>query len=558
MEGALTLEIEAKFSVPDEKTFQRLLEAEALAGFELGPLTVARLYDLYLDTPDWAILRQGYALRIRRQADRYRATIKGLGSAEAGIHRRAEYETDLPALLPPDEWPPCAARDLALRLCDRAPLEQLFALEQTRHSRPLREGGRDVATLALDRVRVRLGDRVADSYLELEVELEPKGQMADLEAIRAVLLNTWGLRGRRRSKFERALALFEPDRLPAELRDRLVPPSPERRLAVEGAAGGAKVVPPPVMLLKEPGLQADDPMSEAGRKTLRFHFRRLLYHEPGTRLGEDSEALHDMRVATRRMRAAFRVFGAYFKPSAIAGQRKDLKRTGRVLGAVRDLDVFQERVTAYCRSLPQAEQHSLDGLLAELTARRQAARQKMLAYLDGERYARFKERMGQFVETEGLGSRSVSLDEGDPHPFRVRHVAPVVLYERLAVVRAYDEWVSVPDPPLKRLHSLRIACKHLRYALEFFQEVLGPDIRAPIKTVVAVQDHLGSLQDAVVACRILEDYAGGAAGRDPGLDAYWQAQQATIRHLVDTFPQVWEPLKGPAFSEMMAQGIKVL
>ena len=132
------MEIEAKFSVPDETVFQRLLEAEALAGFELGPPTVARLYDLYLETPDWAILRQGYALRIRRQAGRYRATIKSLGSAEASIHRRAEYETDLPAPLPPDEWPTGTARDLALRLCDRAPLEQLFALEQTRHSRPLR------------------------------------------------------------------------------------------------------------------------------------------------------------------------------------------------------------------------------------------------------------------------------------------------------------------------------------------------------------------------------------------------------------------------------------
>ncbi len=50
-------------------------------------------------------------------------------------------------------------------------------------------------------------------------------------------------------------------------------------------------------------------MSEAGRKTFRFHFRRMVYNEPGTRLGEDIEAMHDMRVATRRMRAAFRVFG---------------------------------------------------------------------------------------------------------------------------------------------------------------------------------------------------------------------------------------------------------
>ena len=52
-------------------------------------------------------------------------------------------------------------------------------------------------------------------------------------------------------------------------------------------------------------------MDEAARKTLLFHFERMLKHEPGTREGEDAEELHDMRVATRRMRAALRVFDGY-------------------------------------------------------------------------------------------------------------------------------------------------------------------------------------------------------------------------------------------------------
>ncbi len=96
----------------------------------------------------------------------------------------------------------------------------------------------------------------------------------------------------------------------------------------------------------------------------------------------------------------------------------------------------------------------------------------MLDYLDGKKYARFKERFGEFVETEGLGSLPLAQD-GEPHPYRVRHVAPVAIYERLAAVRAYDEWVTVPNPPVTRLHALRIVCKRLRYALEFFREVSG-------------------------------------------------------------------------------------
>src|SRR5690606_3507983 len=94
---------------------------------------------------------------------------------------------------------------------------------------------------------------------------------------------------------------------------------------------------------------------------------------------------------------------------------------------------------------------------------------------------------------------------GEPQPYRVRHVAPVAIYERLAAVRAYDEWVTIPSPPVARLHALRIVCKRLRYAVEFFREALGPEAKILINQVVGMQDHLGELQDAVVASGILRD-----------------------------------------------------
>jgi hypothetical protein len=90
------------------------------------------------------------------------------------------------------------------------------------------------------------------------------------------------------------------------------------------------------------GVKAIDTMAEAGRKILRFHFAHMLSHEKGTLLGEDIEELHDMRVATRRMRAAFDVFGQYLKPKAVKKHLKRLRTAGRMLGRVRDLDVFME------------------------------------------------------------------------------------------------------------------------------------------------------------------------------------------------------------------------
>jgi transposase-like protein len=95
------------------------------------------------------------------------------------------------------------------------------------------------------------------------------------------------------------------------------------------------------------GLEPTDSLAEAGRKVLGFHFGRMLTHEPGTRLGNDAEALHDMRVATRRMRAAFRVFGSGFRQKSVKPLLAGSRATARALGRVRDLDVFIEKLQQY-------------------------------------------------------------------------------------------------------------------------------------------------------------------------------------------------------------------
>ncbi|MFM8319940.1 MAG: CHAD domain-containing protein [Chloroflexota bacterium] len=101
-----------------------------------------------------------------------------------------------------------------------------------------------------------------------------------------------------------------------------------------------------------PGLDADEPLAEAARKVMRFHFARMLAYEDGARLGEDIEALHDMRVATRRLRAAFDVFADAFEPGVLKPYLKGLRQAGRALGKVRDLDVFMEKAQHYLADLP--------------------------------------------------------------------------------------------------------------------------------------------------------------------------------------------------------------
>jgi CHAD domain-containing protein len=327
-------------------------------------------------------------------------------------------------------------------------------------------------------------------------------------------------------------------------------------------------------VLTKPGISADDTMSEAANKLLLFHLQRMMQHEPGTREGEDAEELHDMRVATRRMRAALRVFADYLDAAEYKRFLKQVRTTGRELGAVRDLDVFRIKTQKYIDSLPQEEQSGLDPLMDAWAEERERAREELIAYLDSACYQRFKEKFEHFLRTPGAGAGRAFGAAGEPLPTRVSDVLPGILFERLASVRAFDQVITRPDAPLSRFHELRIASKGLRYTLEFFQEALGPESKPLIETTKVVQDHLGDLQDAVVTCDVLLGFLGSGTwgpprstkkdGRSPfpvnapGVAAFLAVKQTEIKTLMATFGPVWDEIRSAKFSGPMAALLGVL
>jgi CHAD domain-containing protein len=339
-------------------------------------------------------------------------------------------------------------------------------------------------------------------------------------------------------------------------------PDAEKQGAAEAVVGLM-----PEVLPEHPNLSADDTMAEAARKILTFHFQRMLYHEAGTRAGEDIEELHDMRVATRRMRAAFRVFGGYLDKKQLKPMRKGVKRTCRKLGSVRDLDVFWEKAQRHLDALPPERRGDLMPLREAWEAEYEQAREKLLAYLDGDRYSQFKERAARLLRTPDVWELSVLTKKGEAVPYQVRHVVPAAVYERTAAVLAYDEWVSRPNVSLKRLHRLRIAGKRLRYTLEFFEEVLAPQTGDLIKQMKKLQDHLGDLQDAVVASELLRDFLtwgtwGHAKGKKkrrpkepilaPGVVSYMADKQVELNRQLSTFPELWAYFRSPEFRQTVA------
>jgi len=604
------VEIEAKFSVDDAETLARMEEVPELAGFEIDAGVRRHDKDTFLDTADRRFLAAGYYLRRRETGDGVRLTLKQLVSDAGGVLRREELEALVAADVPPAEWPEGELRERVERVSEGEPLEPFLSLEQERMARHVRDGAREVAELSLDDVVVTAGGRER-RWFEAEVEIRGEGREDDLERLAAALREECGLAPEARAKFVRALELAEggvgllppSERLLHEAHAAAAGAARGRRArallalhegvtqAVAGARAGlssrrvrywlARYRAEGIAIYGDPGSAAvpaeateprknrpeilpADTMTEAAAKTLRFHLERMLEHEEGTRRGEDPEELHDMRVSTRRMRMALRVFADYLDPVTFRPVLKGLRRTGRTLGAVRDLDVFSEKTRVYLDGLPGERAGDLDGLLAAWRAERDRQRERLVAYLDGRRYREFVDITQGLLD--GPVERLAAPATAGPRPQRVAQVLPGVLYKDMAVVWAFEGRLGGLATPLLRFHALRKACKGLRYTLEFFEDVLGPGTKPLIKKVKGMQDHLGDLQDAVVTSGILRDYITWGtwrhSGHDlpgpievivaPGAARYLVARQEEMEQLILGFPEVWPTIAGSDFSRGLA------
>jgi CHAD domain-containing protein len=526
------VEIEAKYRVPDGEVFAALLELLSLGSYALRPEGERNVVDHYLDTPRRDLLGAGYTCRLREGEadDHWLLTVKGLGRAEGAVHSREELESKVRPNTPPDEWPAGPAREIVTRLIQGQPLAELFTIRQHRADRAVEQDGRAVGTLSLDTVETDIGGRTK-VWREIEIELVPTGTVEDLRAIGDALA-PYKLKVQSKSKFERALARLDD--------------------APRKAAAKKK---------KAPGVRADEGLVEAGRKILRFHCERMLANEEGTREGSDIEALHRMRVATRRQRAAFRVVAPHFRRKAVRGFQDELRTAAGRLGAVRDLDVLIEAAEAYRSSLDAEDQAALDPLLEEWRERRSAARDDLLAYLGGHDYAEFKERYAEFLSSAGAGVKDAAPDDL-PEPHLVREVLPAEIWSHYARVRAYESvlgWASV-----ETLHTLRIEAKRLRYLLESFGEVLGPAVAVAVKDVVRLQDYAGELHDADVTIGLLRHFlmhsphasADGAVAA--AVKGCLKVNEARLRTLQRGIKRPWRRVAGPRFRGTLARAVAAL
>ncbi|MGH9182204.1 MAG: CHAD domain-containing protein, partial [Acidimicrobiales bacterium] len=258
------------------------------------------------------------------------------------------------------------------------------------------------------------------------------------------------------------------------------------------ALGPRAQAPPDVAV---PRLDAGASLADVVRAAVAGGTARLMAHDPGVRLDEDIEDVHQARVAVRRLRSDLRTFRPVLDAQATAALNDELRELAADLGTVRDADVLLQRLSAQAAGLPDADPGAVAGLLHRISLSRGASRDRLLRVLDGDDYLRILDSL------VAAAASPPCLPEADR---RAAAALPDLVRKpwahlRKAVVEL-DE-----DPPVDALHQVRIRAKRCRYAAEAAAPVVGRPARRLARAVAGVQGVLGDLNDAVVAETWLRD-----------------------------------------------------
>src|SRR5262245_385987 len=195
--------------------------------------------------------------------------------------------------------------------------------------------------------------------------------------------------------------------------------------------------------------QPSAPVLDHVLATLRQHLDAIRAHDRGTRLGEDPEELHLMRVAVRRLRAILRAARPMLEVEAVVALRAELAWLSDALGARRDLDVLRARLVGELIDFEPVERRAGRRVLRQVDEGRRAAGLELLKVLDDERYPALLGRIETFIAHPPGTAKDVSLDELAAREFK-------------KLRKAVD---ALPEAPTDAdLHFVRIKVKRARYA----------------------------------------------------------------------------------------------
>ena len=514
-------ESERKFSLGEDATLPDLVGAGRVAAVD--EVVAHDMVAVYYDTADLRLAREGVTLRRRE------------GGADDGWHLKLPVgsSTDRDELSVPladggeaaegaHPTAPRALTALVTALVRVSPLGPVAELRTHREVRVLRDAeGRALAEAALDDVEVAVpsgageGSRgvVPGRFRELEVELLDDGDEADLDAVSDALVAGGAVLGAQVSKARRALG---------------------------DPATALSDVP-------EPGeVGPRSTAAELVRAYTAEQVRALRRHDLGVRRGED-DAVHQMRVAARRLRSGLRVFRPLLDQAWADDLRGELAWLAGELGAARDGEVLAERLAVALEGLPaEVDAEDATRLLREHLAEQHRDGEAVArAALGSERYAALLDRLVD-AATAPPTTPAAEGECREVLPPLVRRAWKKLAREVSALRMAGDDdsW-----------HDARKTAKRVRYAAEAVAPALGKPAKRFAKQVERVTEVLGQHQDAAVAADVLNHLAtdrsralhlprSAAAAAKVGfaLGSLHAAQRAEVRvlraDLLDIWPEV--------------------
>jgi triphosphatase len=445
------IELKLEFDPIDAQRIKSdpLLEAESL-----GQPKAQHLVSTYFDTRDLVLSKAGVFLRVREVAGRYLQTVKAMQS-KADLLERLEWEQEIsgpsPDLTVVDGTPLHAL----LALVRRASLCPLFETRIRRALRRVAHEGSEIE-VAVDEGEIVAGERkVPVSEVELELKA---GKTAALFSLARTLSDALPLRLAVKTKSERGFELLSKA-------DR----------AIEKAS--------------DVDIKPNVTVAEAFRAIARSCVRQIVVNEPAVLAGH-AEALHQVRVGLRRLRAAISIFADIVADSDLDRVKAELKWITQELGPARDLDVFAADVLE-----PLQKAHPKDAGVG--AARRDFEERRKAAYAratDSLRSERFRKNLLDLVAWIEVGDWASSEAAREPVTALAR--------DELARLR---KGIKKRGGDLRHIsahgrHRLRIRAKRLRYATEFFAKTFPAESNLKrrdelLAALKDLQDALGGLND---------------------------------------------------------------
>ncbi|MFZ9857451.1 MAG: CHAD domain-containing protein [Roseiflexaceae bacterium] len=283
------------------------------------------------------------------------------------------------------------------------------------------------------------------------------------------------------------------------------------------------------------------PFSEVLRLRIRSRLRSLLTREAEVLVGFSAYDVHRVRVILRKMRALLECGEGIYDAEVLSQFRRGFRRMARFLGEMRDCDAFSDHIRRILNVHQIPETFEIG--LAKI---RQKALNNFRELLTNNKHQQFLHQFAEFTTMPNSGN-IVTIQS-----------LPVVLTDRINAQQAH---ITKPHPKSlikmddDALHDLRIQIKHLRYLLESFSDVLLPAGDVALQRLIVIQDHLGTIQDAVVAQQLLTQMR---LLNTPDGKRIIQTLRQEAAQQRQRLPEVWTTCQDDTFHESIAHAISSL